>query len=494
MAVSFSTYRGAANRRPRLADLPKLLTALWGGAGSILCVGDTLQTWVSTTGLLMLSQAFCAIQLMRRYRVVRYAVVPDLLTIFLIFKLIDDVVTLLGVLVQHSRFTVAVTIQNAGLGANWIDVADAYQAQAELAFLAATVVMVATWAVLERGRIVALWHEPASRNVWVTYAVSCITYFVLPGSLGQTRSLTGFFSIGALAVLLGGQSRFAFGKRDSICVYIAMLPLLADAFRSGMKGNVLLVLIPILLPMFRRLNAHRIAWLGVFLAFVLLIVFPFSQIWRDANWSQIQGRQPENIGLVEAGRRVAEQWQTKGVIETSVTSTAAWLSRGSSAQAGGLVMQIADEDGYLGPVLLQGLVTIFIPRFLWPDKPIYAPGAWFSWYLGIAESPESAKTATAMMLPTELYWEFGALGVLLGMALITAILFFCWMRLLKGAETSVISIVALFTLAIQGSGVQGMFAIYAISGPLILLIYVLVFRFLHRLVAGKRRLPPHGVR
>lgn len=45
-------------------------------------------------------------------------------------------------------------------------------------------------------------------------------------------------------------------------------------------------------------------------------------------------------------------------------------------------MQLAERDGFIGAVLIEGLSSIFVPRFLWPEKPSYMPGAWFTWYLG----------------------------------------------------------------------------------------------------------------
>lgn len=483
-------YSRVAIRRPRPADLLPISLVCWGLVGIALCAFDGLETWISTAGPLMASQAFCATLLLHRYRVVRHAVIPDFLTMFLLFKLIDDTVTLAGQLVQHSQFAVAVSIQNAGLGALSIDVADAYQAQAELALLSATVIIAITWTLLERRRIVALWDEPAAKNTWIALIISGVAYFLLPaGGAGQLHSLLKFFTLGAMGVLLGGQSRYAFGKRYSVFVYLAAVPMLISAFRSGMKGEVLLVLIPVLLPLLRKMNARRAALWAFFLAAVLLVIFPFSQTWRDANWVHGPGRQSQNIGFAETMRRVGDQWQSHGVINTSITSTAKWLSRGSSAQTGGLVMQIAHDDGHLGPTLLKGLTTIFVPRFLWPDKPSYAPGAWFTWYLGEADSPATATTATAMTTPAELYWEFGPLGVLIGMALITAINFLVWTRLLKWARSNVVPLVALFAILIAGSQLEGTFVVYALSAPIILLVYVAALRFVHRLWVVKFRNP-----
>lgn len=52
----------------------------------------------------------------------------------------------------------------------------------------------------------------------------------------------------------------------------------------------------------------------------------------------------------------------------------------------------------------------FVPRFLWPSKPILDEGQRFSVALG---SPES--TSTAVTYPGDLYLQFGLLGIPVGM-------------------------------------------------------------------------------
>lgn len=462
-----------------------VVSMLWAAAGLVMCVIDGTQSWLSTAGVLMLTQAVCVFVLYRRYRFVRDAVIPDFLTVFLLFQLIHKTVTLLSLLVTNN----ASLARNIGVTPlRTVDVAAIYQTQAEFLFLLATILFAVVWNLLERRRMLALWHEPAPRSVWRTYIFSCFAYFLLPeiAGLGQITELMRLFSIGALGILLGGHSRYAFGKPHSTLVYLAGIPLLLNAFSSGMKGVVMLVLLPVLLPLMRRLTMRRLGVVAVMLLFVLLVVFPFAQVWRQANWNP-RIAPSQKIGVVKAADRVIDGWSQNGVIETSATSAAQWLHRGSSAQTGGLVMQIAAHDGYVGPVLIQGLATIWIPRFLWPDKPSYAPGAWFTWYLGFADSPESATTSTAMRLPTELYWSFGPFGVLIGMVVVAVVYFYSWLHLLKGAKASTIPMVALFALLVQATMLEGLFAIYAVSGPLILLVYVKALQLAAQAVTTLRK-------
>jgi hypothetical protein len=111
---------------------------------------------------------------------------------------------------------------------------------------------------------------------------------------------------------------------------------------------------------------------------------------------------------------------------------------------------------------------------------MYQPGAWFTWYLGLANSPEEATTATAMMLPTELYWMFGTLGVIGGMAVLAWLYFRVWRYLWRRSARDIIPLVALFALLARSSGLEGIHTIYAISSPIILVVYVILFDHLQR--------------
>jgi hypothetical protein len=445
--------------------------------------------WQATVGVLMLFQAFCGVLTWHRFRLTRDAVLPDFLTVMLFILFITKTVSTLGLVARANAEAFGEVGQ---LLLKRESVPLEYQFQAELVFLLAAVVFTGVWRALEGRSLRALWRQPPSNIVWAVYALTGVGYlgFVFAGfgaSSGMTEELLHTFAIGALAVLLGGRGPYAMGNRKSWLAMAALVPYLVLALRSGMKGEVALVMLPILLPIFRRMTVAGFAFLGSFMLFVLLFLFPFSEAWRQANWAGFQGY--ENAGIRVVASRVFDQWADNGLVETAAQSLASWATRGSSAEAGGLVMQLAERNGFIGPVLLEGLATIFVPRVLWPDKPRYTPGAWFTWYLGQASSPETATTSTATMLPTELYWMFGVLGVVVGMAFLSVLYFVVWERLLRRSRTGLVPMFALFALLARSAGMEEIHTIYAISGPVILLVYVIIFDWLQ-----KRLMPGLSVR
>ncbi|NCC05256.1 MAG: hypothetical protein EOM37_14760 [Proteobacteria bacterium] len=451
---------------------------LWGLGGLLLATLYLRTDWQATLGLLMIKMAFCGALAWDRFARTKAAILPDFLTVYLFMQFVAKTITALGMFVSSNN-------RAAGLVGQYmivhIRVRPEYQFDAEMVFLLATVVFTSAWIALEKRTIMAVWHEPVPRATWATYGLSITTYLLLKasgigGSLGMTQELMRLFSTGAIAVLLGGHSRYALGRPGGWMPVLALLPLLPLALRSGMKGEVALVFLPILLTIVRRPTTARLWFIMGFVVFVVLFIFPFSHEWRQANWFA-----KKDVGIGTVAERVAGKWEQTGLIETAADSTAKWLSRGSSSAQGGLVMQIAERDGLIGPVLIEGLASIFVPRFLWPDKPVYAPGAWFTWYLGRAASPEEATSSTAMMLPTEWYWMFGWVGVVFGMAFLGWLYFRCWRFLVVRASTGLFPLVALFALLARSGGLEEIHAIYAISSPVILVAYVMIFDRLQRL-------------
>ena len=58
----------------------------------------------------------------------------------------------------------------------------------------------------------------------------------------------------------------------------------------------------------------------------------------------------------------------------------------------------------------------FVPRFLWPSKPVLNESGWFTVALrGGSGNPATIGSATAVTYPGDLYLQFGLLGIPVGM-------------------------------------------------------------------------------
>lgn len=92
--------------------------------------------------------------------------------------------------------------------------------------------------------------------------------------------------------------------------------------------------------------------------------------------------------------------------------------------------RLVEEDGFYGGSTLEYLGTAFIPRFLWPEKPIIAKGSWFAVRIGQAYiKPDGlSSNSVNMTVPGELYLNFGWLGTLLGCTAFGALIAILWLR------------------------------------------------------------------
>jgi hypothetical protein len=69
-----------------------------------------------------------------------------------------------------------------------------------------------------------------------------------------------------------------------------------------------------------------------------------------------------------------------------------------------------------GDTLFVPAMAFFVPRFIWPDKPLFMMGRDFGVKFRIVNIFDE-KTRIAVTVPGELYWNFDLPGILFGMAL-----------------------------------------------------------------------------
>jgi hypothetical protein len=91
-----------------------------------------------------------------------------------------------------------------------------------------------------------------------------------------------------------------------------------------------------------------------------------------------------------------------------------FVNRQFDAVPVGFMVGQVKESGLLLGETMEYAAYAFIPRLLWPDKPTVTRGAWFSMQLGLFDSEADATTSIGMTAVGELYWNYGTLGVLIG--------------------------------------------------------------------------------
>jgi hypothetical protein len=144
----------------------------------------------------------------------------------------------------------------------------------------------------------------------------------------------------------------------------------------------------------------------------------------------------------------------------------------------GFIVERVANDGFLLGATQTYLAYAFIPRFLWPEKANVSRGAWFTYYAGFSSAEELSTTSTAITAAGELYWNFGLLGVMLGMLALGCVISLLLWRLATAEATRspLHMLVYLQTiLIVSGEDEAGVVLVTAVAYCLIFKIVFFVF-------------------
>lgn len=80
------------------------------------------------------------------------------------------------------------------------------------------------------------------------------------------------------------------------------------------------------------------------------------------------------------------------------------------------VIKLTEKNGFYNGLTLEYLGYVFIPRFIWADKPRIKQGQWFAVEIGNAYIKEdgNANNSINMTVPGEFYLNFGWFGLIIG--------------------------------------------------------------------------------
>jgi hypothetical protein len=182
---------------------------------------------------------------------------------------------------------------------------------------------------------------------------------------------------------------------------------------SGMKSLLLINLLVVGLVSSMVKRKLRLRWLALALAGIVVIYPLINQYRSIVRRTGNEATTSINVAAEAtraAARRTAREQGTAG----------GWLSSGWSNTVGRLdllesvALLIAYQDRFY---LLRGderfwMIPIypFVPRFLWPGKPILDKGARFTGLLG-----EGKLSSMALTFPGDLYVLYGLAGIMAGM-------------------------------------------------------------------------------
>lgn len=214
-----------------------------------------------------------------------------------------------------------------------------------------------------------------------------------------------------------------------------IMPELAFSFVSGSRGQFFFLLLGLLIGLYMTSNrGHKVSMRYVrqviVLVLLLIVLFPLFSVIRGGVG---------NLGTTLS--RTSNFWKNPTALFH--------LVEGRQYGLDSLVLVInrasKDENYTLGSEL--SLVAVaWIPRAIWPDKPIISVGKIF--YKKFFPPIYNKGTAAAVTLPGEFYWDLGLGGVIMGMLLIGVLWRFLFEYLVrpKGNLSNILVVSSMFLL------------------------------------------------
>ena len=170
----------------------------------------------------------------------------------------------------------------------------------------------------------------------------------------------------------------------------SFLPILWFSIKNKQARKYLVVLFIILIPLY------------------FFIVAPLSSDLRYQYWKGQEVNKTQSLRNVLQGK-------ASDLSNTSKNPLELFLSRSGQITPPAYIIQEVELRGFMYGGTLKYMAFSLVPRIFWKDKPMVSQSAWFTYYLGMARSPEEATSSTGITAIGELYWNFGYLGVIIGM-------------------------------------------------------------------------------
>jgi len=141
----------------------------------------------------------------------------------------------------------------------------------------------------------------------------------------------------------------------------------------------------------------------------VFVIFPVYNTFR------VTDRRGAQTQRLEATAQTIGAWSTDKYLEHSLGAFKERLALVNSVAV--VIRDVGRWVPYAkGETLFFPTVAFFVPRVLWPEKPMLTLGREFGQTFRIIHSLDN-KTFIAATVPGELYWNFDLPGIVFGMAL-----------------------------------------------------------------------------
>jgi hypothetical protein len=267
------------------------------------------------------------------------------------------------------------------------------------------------------GWTLAFFAASAATNLYLLhehlyyYAQSFRLYYE---HLASAQVLASISQFGTYALVLAAVERYCHpsDNRRRLLFGVIFISQCLWGLISGMKGVLLWNFILVALISSLVQKKLRIGWVLAVVSGIILL-YPFSNQYRFL----IRSEGVEVTSVATATKTVSQAFS--GAVQRQ-SGLAGWLDSGARSTVNRLdLLESVSDVIWIGPRLANlrtreywWILPIypFVPRFLWPSKPVEDMGLQFNLALG-----GNNESAAAITYPGDLYLEFGLVGIIVGM-------------------------------------------------------------------------------
>jgi hypothetical protein len=300
---------------------------------------------------------------------------------------------------------------------------------------------------------------PSDFRFWtVAFLIGLLTLFRPEyfGFIGTARSILQFAPLAILLSLCSVQRQYfrLSGPAYALCVIIGNILLILAYIYDGSKYRIMLSLMPMLSAALVRPRLKKL--LPVFVvAGTIVYLFVVAPVITRMRTDQTAVSRLEKLRAAGEDSFLSTQEDLSYSFQEEAEK---FLYRQFESTAVGFIVSDVRAQGFQYGATMENLTYAFIPRLLWPEKPMVTRGLWFTAYLGGSGSEEEAESNTALYSAGELYWNFGILGVVLGMAIMGAMFALIAAKIGEGPHLRVVPMIifanVLANIVEQGAATQ----------------------------------------
>jgi hypothetical protein len=299
--------------------------------------------------------------------------------------------------------------------------------------------------------------------------------------LGQL--LPVLHGLGVVSSALLPMARFKHGLARLVTVAVLSVPFVIAASGTGMKENMILAILPAALLAWRYFR-HPVLRTGMvaggLLALALLtsyVNFFRAEVWSGKTSDAREHVTEDFVREVEAG----------GVGSTAMDGLKAFVARNNASVHRGWAVSIADEQQFYPSLVFSPMTYVFVPRILWPDKPLIQQGWEYSGVVFGQDYIAWSDSSTAAGFYPSLYLGYGWLPFGVG-AIFVGWLLAGLTRLaqrLAGPNAAALYIFGMLPFILR---LDETWSVGVLTGPIISLFYILVVFAIAKLLASATRL------